>query len=71
MSIETIVQKIEGRHNPEFDVIPDGPRVTWAEAELADAIKQLLIRIKDLEAQIERLQCGSELEESVRIWGTG
>jgi hypothetical protein len=44
-NVEAIIQKIENRYDPEFDIIPDGPRVTWAEAELAEAIKSLLARI--------------------------
>lgn len=52
-NVEGIIQKIEGRYNPEFDIIPDGPRVTWAEAELAEAIKSLLARIKVLEAELQ------------------
>jgi hypothetical protein len=71
MSITSTISKIENRHDPEFDLIPNGPMVTWAEAELADVIGMLLVRIVELEAQVERLQSSSELEESVRIYGAG
>lgn len=70
-AIESALSKIEGRYDPEFDIIPDGPRVTWAEAELVYAMRKLLARVEELEAQVERLQSGSELEESVRIYGAG
>jgi cell division protein FtsB len=70
-AIESAIEKIESRYDAEFDLIPDGPRVTWAEFELAYALKKLLARVEELEAQVERLQSGSELEESVRIFGAG
>jgi hypothetical protein len=41
------------------------------ENEVAQLRKELLARIEKLEAQVERLQSGSELEESVRIFGAG
>lgn len=41
------------------------------ENEVAQLRKELLARIEELEAQVERLQSGSELEESVRIFGAG
>ena len=39
--------------------------------ELRLSVKQLLARVEELESQVERLQSISELEESVRIYGTG
>lgn len=39
--------------------------------ELRKSINGLLARVQQLEAHVERLQSGSELEESVRIYGTG
>jgi hypothetical protein len=40
-------------------------------AELRDTANKLLARIEALETQVESLQSGSELQESVRIWGAG
>jgi len=57
--VEVIIQKIENRYDPEFDLIPDGPRVTWAEAELAEAIKSLLARIAALEAELQSMKASS------------
>jgi len=54
--IESIIQKIENRYNPEFDVIINGPRVTWAEAELAEAVKTLLARVVVLEAELAAMK---------------
>jgi len=39
--------------------------------ELRKSVKDLLARVEELEEQVERLQSGSELEESVRIFGAG
>lgn len=69
-AIQPILDKIQRHYDPEFDMIPNGPRVTWAESDLADAIATLLHRVEELEEQVTRLQEGSELEESVRIYGT-
>jgi len=54
--IESIIQKIENRYDPEFDINPSGPRVTWAEAELADAVKTLLARVVILEAELAAMK---------------
>ena len=39
--------------------------------ELHNTVNQLRARIEALEAQVDSLQSGSELQESVRIWGAG
>jgi len=39
--------------------------------ELKSSVLQLIARVDELEEQVERLQSGSELEESVRIFGAG
>lgn len=39
--------------------------------DMHEIFLDLLNRIEELEAQVERLQSGSELEESVRIFGAG
>jgi hypothetical protein len=63
---------IISRHDPENDVIPGmDMRVSWAEANLAEDVLALLDRIEELEQKIEAMQSGSELDESVRIWGSG
>lgn len=54
--IEGRLDKIDNRYNPEFDCIKDGPRVTWAEAELSEAVRQLLYVITDLQKQITELR---------------
>lgn len=37
--------------------------------ELREKVNKLLTRVEELEAQVERLNSNSELQESVRIWG--
>lgn len=54
--IESIIQKIENRYDPEFDINPSGPRVTWAEAELAEAVKTLLARVVVLENELATMK---------------
>lgn len=39
--------------------------------ELREMIKKLTARIEELEEHVETMQAGSEIEESVRIYGTG
>ena len=56
--IYAMLQRIRSRYDAEFDLIPNGPRVTWAEEDLADAVERLLHRVEELEAQVARLQEG-------------
>lgn len=43
-------QKILNRYDPENDTYPNGPRVTWAEFYLADAVKLLADAVDELAA---------------------
>ena len=52
MSIESTIDKIKNRYNGDNDMIPNGPLVTWAEYELADAIERLLLRLQIAENEI-------------------
>jgi len=47
--IRELIVKIRKSHNAALDIIPGGPIVTWAEAELADALGDLLLRIENIE----------------------
>ena len=62
--------KIHSRYNADHDIGPDAP-IHWSVEELAELVGKMIERIDELEAQVERLQSGSELEESVRIFGAG
>ncbi len=42
-------QRIEDLYNPDFDTIPDGPQVTWAEYLLWTMVKGLAARVEQLE----------------------
>ena len=52
--------RIEEQYNPEFDMIPNGPSVTWAEKGLAEAVSELLDRINKLEKKLEMVTCQHE-----------
>lgn len=55
MNISSL-ERIINRHDPENDLIPDGPRVTWAEVDLAEFVLKLVDRVAELEAEIKRLK---------------
>jgi len=59
MNTEKRIKRIEERYNADFDTIPDGPAVTWAEMTLAQAIKALGAELEDLRDAINtRLEIG-------------
>jgi hypothetical protein len=51
--IRELIVKIRKSHNAEFDIRPGGPTVTWAEAELADALGDLLVKVEKIEYKVE------------------
>lgn len=53
--IERILGEIERRYDPEKDLIPGGPDVTWVDAKLVDVIKGLSTRIDELEYEIDQV----------------
>jgi hypothetical protein len=46
------IRSIIRQHNPEHDCDPGGPMVTWAEADLAHAVLDLIERVEELERQL-------------------
>jgi hypothetical protein len=61
-NLETIIN----RHDPENDIIPGMDRRTsWAEAQLADAVKTLLGRVEELESEVQYLK-----EQNPGYWRT-
>jgi SpoVK/Ycf46/Vps4 family AAA+-type ATPase len=55
-NVKNILEHIEHRYNPENDVIPGAPDVTWADSELMDAVKYLVAEIEVLNAIVEELR---------------
>lgn len=49
-------EKVINRYDPENDLLPGGPYVTWAEYELAEELRYANTRIKVLEQRIARLE---------------
>jgi hypothetical protein len=43
------LKRIERRYNPENDLIPNAPRVTYTDHVLIEVIKELLERVEKLE----------------------
>lgn len=67
---------VDGREAPigrkqEYKTTTYEPDTTDELEELRSSVKKLITRVEELETQVERLQSGSELEESVRIYGAG
>ena len=52
--ISMSAERLEERYNPEHDIIPGAPEVTYTEMELIGMIKRLVIVIEDLQEQIDR-----------------
>lgn len=51
-----IIKRIEQEHDPDFDLTPGGPRVTWAERALAQAIRDLAAEVEALRAEVAELR---------------
>jgi hypothetical protein len=56
MEINHIIRQLEEMYNPEKDLIPDAPSVTYTDRELLDCIKFLLTRVDDLEKRVNELE---------------
>lgn len=54
--IDRSVKAIEHRYNAENDIIPGAPAVTWADNELLEIIKHLVIVAEYLQDQIDQLK---------------
>lgn len=50
------MDKIIGRHDPDFDVRRNGPDITWAEYDLAIAMKTVWEWIEVYQARIEAVE---------------
>jgi len=47
---------LEIAYDPERDLVPDGPLVTWADNHLVEAVQFLARRVARLEGRIEKLE---------------
>jgi len=50
-AIRELILRIRKVHNPEFDVNPGGPPVTWIEVQLANAVGDILVRTEKVERE--------------------
>lgn len=53
--IKSRIQRIEARYNPEEDIIPGAPAVTYTDYELLNMIRFLLIMVDSQQAQIDSI----------------
>jgi len=56
IAIKRDIERVERRYNAENDIIPGAPSVTWADNELLEMVKRLVIVVEDLQDQIETLR---------------
>ena len=49
------IERIIESYNPEFDVIPNGPSVTWAANDLAEFLLDLVDEVEKLKTQLSQL----------------
>jgi hypothetical protein len=54
--IISYAKSIEKRYNPENDVIPNAPAVTYVDYELVNMIEMLVQVVDDLQDQIDNLK---------------
>lgn len=66
---ENVQEKIENRYNPEKDMIPGGPLVTWAEYDLAQAVNELTQVVKLLAEKVATLEEGKITHRSISTKG--
>lgn len=63
-AVECDLERIENRYDPDHDIendlIPNGPYVTWAEMDLANAVLTLIEHIKELKEQLDLLRHGGK-----------
>lgn len=50
------VERVKGRYNADFDLVPGQPQVLWADMELAEAVRKLAEVVNELERRIEELE---------------
>ena len=51
-----MLAKILNRYNPNFDLDPMAPPVTWAENEIAITVINLAVELRELRLEVETLK---------------
>ena len=54
--LKTRLERIDQRYNPEWDIIPNQPPVTWTDKELLDILNNVLQMIDVLQDRIVQLE---------------
>ena len=52
-SIASAADRIEGRYDPENDVIPGAPMMTYTEHELLEMIRRLVLEVERMQTLID------------------
>lgn len=55
-AVDLAIDSITDRYNPENDIIPNAPVVTWADMELLYAVKSLQKQVDELRLTVLKLQ---------------
>lgn len=63
MNTNFFLLPIEERYNPEYDMVLEGPPVTWAEYNLMKVVKQQQVEIESLKERIYNLEAKMVMEE--------
>ena len=56
LSIEEKIRALDARYNPENDIIPGTPSVTYTDHALLEINRALLFVVQDLQSQIDTLR---------------
>jgi hypothetical protein len=54
--ITSYAETLEKKYDPENDVIPNAPQVTYADYKLVNMIEMLVLVVDDLQDQIDKLK---------------
>ena len=50
--VKNKIQSLENKYNAEHDIIPGGPEVTFAEMELLQVVKFLVLELEELKEKV-------------------
>lgn len=60
MLMQRAIEKLESEYNPERDLIPGAPQVTWSDYTLLELVKDLYDEIEQLKKQIGEMNAALE-----------
>ena len=54
--VRNIIDELNTRYNPECDIAPNAPPVTYTDMKLTAAVESLLLIVADLQSQIDQIK---------------